>query len=391
MSIPDEEYQSRMTKVQKILEEKEIDLAIVYFDEYNNMNGRYLTGWTPFFDKSAVIIPRGKDPVLVGGPESEDFARDAYIKNYRNVDAFKIPEEEYPSSKIITFKELFSEFFEVSKIKKVGIVGGSTITHMVYSELMKNLGSRTEAVDISAEFERLRAIKSDWEVEMSKKAYSIVNEAFLAFKDALIDGNTELMAAGAAEGKARALGADSFGYSTITGSGEERAGLYVSRANEKKLVSGEFVMSGISPRYNGYTSTLCCSLAVDGKYDELQKKYFNDALEGLFYTRDNLKVGMNGQEINSVPRNFFIRKGYENNITAAFVHSNGLSEYEIPYFGPNNTTDRIQEGMIICLDMGLFRLEKHGGIRIETAYLIKNGKLEPMSKRAEDIFNSIIC
>ena len=26
--------------------------------------------------------------------------------------------------KIITFKELFSEFFEVSKIKKVGIVGG---------------------------------------------------------------------------------------------------------------------------------------------------------------------------------------------------------------------------------------------------------------------------
>jgi ABC-type metal ion transport system substrate-binding protein len=59
MSIPDKEYQNRMAKVQNILEEKEIDLAIVYFDEYNNMNGRYLTGWTPFFDKSAVIIPRG--------------------------------------------------------------------------------------------------------------------------------------------------------------------------------------------------------------------------------------------------------------------------------------------------------------------------------------------
>jgi Xaa-Pro aminopeptidase len=390
MSITDKEYENRMAKVQNILEEKDIDLALVYFDEYNNMNGRYLTGWTPFFDKSAVIIPKGKNPILIGGPESEDFARDAYIKNYRNVDAFKIPEEEYPSSKIITFKELFSEFIEVSKIKKVGIVGGSTITHMVYSEMMKNLSNKTVVIDISAEFERLRAIKSEWEIEMSKKAYTIADEAFLAFKDALIEGNTELMAAGAAEGRARALGADSFGYSTIVGSGEQRAGLYVSRANERKLVSGDFVMNGISPRYNGYTSTICCSLAVDGKYDELQKKYFNVALEGLFYTRDNLKIGMNGKEINSIPRNFFIKKGYGDNVTSAFVHSNGLSEYEIPYFGPNNEADTLENGMIICIDMGLFKLEKHGGIRIETAYHIKQGKLEPMSKRAEDIFKSII-
>ena len=107
-------------------------------------------------------------------------------------------------------------------------------------------------------------------------------------------------------------------------------------------------------------------------------------------TRDNLKVGMNGKEIDSVPRNFFIKKGYEKNITAAFVHSNGLSEYEVPYFGPNNETDTLQNGMIICLDMGLFNLEKYGGIRIETAYHVKDGKLEPMSSRAEDIFKSII-
>ena len=108
MSLPDKEYQSRMAKVQNLMQEKEVDLALVYFDEYNVMNGRYLTGWTPFFDKCAVVIPLGGEPVLIGGPESEDFARDAYIKNYKNVDAFKIPEEEYPSSEIITFKALFS-------------------------------------------------------------------------------------------------------------------------------------------------------------------------------------------------------------------------------------------------------------------------------------------
>ncbi|MCL4377782.1 MAG: Xaa-Pro peptidase family protein [Actinobacteria bacterium] len=390
MSIPDKEYKSRMVKVQNILEEKKIDLALVYFDEYNNMNGRYLTGWTPFFDKSAVIIPKGKDPILIGGPESEDFAKDAYIKNYRNVDAFKIPEIEYPSSKIITFKELFSEFIEVSKIKKVGIVGGSVITQLIYSEMMKSLNNTTEVIDITTEFERLRAIKSDWEIEISKKAYTIADEAFLTFKDTLVEGNTELMAAGAAEGRARALGADGFGYSTIVGSGKERAGMYVVRANERKLVSGESVMNGMSPRYNGYTSAIGCSLAVDGIYDELQKRYFSVALEGLFHTRDNLRVGMNGKEINSIPRNFFIRKGYENNITSTFVHSNGLSEYEIPYFGPNNKTDTLENGMIICLDIGLFKLEKHGGVRIETAYNVKNGKLIPMSERAEGIFSSVI-
>ncbi|MCL5986993.1 MAG: Xaa-Pro peptidase family protein [Actinobacteria bacterium] len=390
MSIPDYEYKARMSRVQNILKEKEIDVALVYFDEYNHMNGNYLTGWYPFLDRSAIVIPQEGDPVLIGGPESEDFAKTAYIKNYRNIDAFKIPEEEYPRSEIIAFKELFDNVMGLSTIKRVGIVGMSAITHMVYKEMMNALNKKAEIVDITMEYERLRAIKSTWEVETSKKAYFIADEAFLAFKNELVSGNTELMVAAAAEEKARSLGADGFGYSTIIGSGPQRAGMYVVRASEKKLISGEFVLSGISPRYNGYAATICCSLAVDGKYDDLQRKYFNAALDGLFYARDNIRVGMNGKEIDSLIRKFFIDRSYEKNIPFAFVHSNGLSEFEAPYFGPNNEKDTLQNGMLLAIDIGLFNLEKHGGCRIETTYHINNNKLEPMSERAEDIFKSIL-
>ena len=39
------ESENRLAKVRGILEEKNLDLALVYYDEFNIGNGWYLTGW----------------------------------------------------------------------------------------------------------------------------------------------------------------------------------------------------------------------------------------------------------------------------------------------------------------------------------------------------------
>ena len=41
------ESENRLAAVRKILEEKNLDLALVYYDEFNIGNGWYLTGWCP--------------------------------------------------------------------------------------------------------------------------------------------------------------------------------------------------------------------------------------------------------------------------------------------------------------------------------------------------------
>ena len=52
------ESENRLAAVRKILEEKNLDLALVYYDEFNIGNGWYLTGWCPQFESGAVLVPR---------------------------------------------------------------------------------------------------------------------------------------------------------------------------------------------------------------------------------------------------------------------------------------------------------------------------------------------
>lgn len=68
-----QETENRLAGVRKILADKGLDAALVYFDELNVANGWYLTGWCGQFEKGAVLVPIKGEPILLGGPESEPF------------------------------------------------------------------------------------------------------------------------------------------------------------------------------------------------------------------------------------------------------------------------------------------------------------------------------
>lgn len=64
-----EETKRRVEKVKGILREKNLDCAIIYYDELNVADGWYLTGWCPQFEKEAVMVFANEaDPILLGGP-----------------------------------------------------------------------------------------------------------------------------------------------------------------------------------------------------------------------------------------------------------------------------------------------------------------------------------
>ncbi|NLA92311.1 MAG: hypothetical protein GX842_08250, partial [Spirochaetales bacterium] len=51
------ETEARIERVREILREKNIDAALIYYDELNVANGWYLTGWCPQFEKGSVLLP----------------------------------------------------------------------------------------------------------------------------------------------------------------------------------------------------------------------------------------------------------------------------------------------------------------------------------------------
>ena len=83
--LSQEERDVRLAKVQEILKANNLDLALVYYDEFNIGNGWYLTGWCPQFESGAVLVLKDGSAMLLGGPESEPFAKqDSAITETRN-------------------------------------------------------------------------------------------------------------------------------------------------------------------------------------------------------------------------------------------------------------------------------------------------------------------
>lgn len=384
MSIPATEFESRVKKTRILAEEKELDFLFVYFDEYNVMNGRYLTGWCPSIERGAVIVSRYSDPFLIGGPEAGPFANlESIIKETVSSKVFMVPEEEYPMADIYNFHQISEKYFSGIKIKRVGIVGLNTVPYIIYSQLNHELRD-AEIIDTTDDFERLRYVKSEWEFEMVQKAYEIADVGFRKLMEGIKEGNREYEAAAEAEYTVRKFGGDGFGYRTIIGTSERATGI-VPAASDRVFKNGEIVLTGLSPRYNGYNATACYPVVVGGRPDETQDRWIKDVCEALYTTKGALKPGLNGNEIDSVPRKFLIEKGYGDYMPMPFVHSSGLSEFEKPFFGPNSR-DIIQENQVICIDIALFNNNYIPGIRVETGYRITKNGAVPFSPYMEKLF-----
>ena len=300
------EAQARIAAVRTLLEKNNLDLALVYYDEFNIGNGWYLTGWCPQFESGAVLVPRKGTPMILGGPESEPFAKlDSAITETRNFPVFMVPDEEYPAATIIDFPKLFAELnANLGKVTRIGLVGADRMPQGCYSALCEGFAG-VEMVDISADYLSLRYMKSAWEIEQIKAAFKLADASYDAMKEQIKVGNTEIQVAAAGEYAARSRGASNFGFTAIVGSGE-RSNAVVPTASSKVLVDGETVMIGLSPKVNGYASAMGDYLPVNGVYTDRQKECLRMLREAFVLTKKMLVPGKSGKEIDAHPLFFKI-------------------------------------------------------------------------------------
>lgn len=379
------ETEKRIKALKEILRKNNLDAALVYYDELNIANGWYLTGWCPQFEKGAVLVPIEGEALILGGPESEPFAQMASaIKQTRCFPVFMVPEEEYPNATIIDFRQLNEELQSKGTVlKRIGFVGSASIPHQVYTAFAAGF-SGVEIVDITDEYENMRAYKSPWEVEQIRAAMRLCDSAYDKMVAAVKPGAYEYEVAAAGEYACRVNGASSFAYSCIVGSGA-RAKAVVPTAINKQMEDGELVMLGIAPRINGYAGTFGDTVPVNGIYTPRQKELLNHMRETLRLTKAMLKPGMTGREIDVPGRKYYEKHGLERYIVCPFAHSIGLMEAEAPFFGPNGEFVLVP-GMTVMVDVSFFgHPELHGG-RIETGYVITQTGCAPLSEKMDAYF-----
>jgi len=379
------ETQRRIAALKEILSKRNLDGALVYYDELNIANGWYLTGWCPQFEKGAVLVPIKGEALLLGGPESEPFAKmSSAITSTRCFPVFMVPDEEYPNATIIDFKMLNDELRSSgTTLKRIGFVGTATIPHQVYTEFEAGFAG-IEIVDITEEYETLRAYKSTWEIEQVRAACLLCDDALEKMIAALHPGAYEYEVAAEGEYLCRKAGANSFAYATIIGSGA-RAAAVVPTATNKKIEDGELAIVGIAPRLNGYAGTCSDTVPANGVYTPRQKDLLNHMRETLRLTKAMLKPGMTGREIDVPGRKYYEKHDLARYLVCPFAHSIGLMEAEGPFFGPNGDFE-LRPGMIVMVDISFFGHPELYGGRIETGYVITNTGCEPLSPKMDAYF-----
>lgn len=382
------EAEARLAKVRGLLEEKNLDLALVYYDEFNIGNGWYLTGWCPQFESGAVLVPRRGTPMLLGGPESEPFAKmDSAITETRNFPVFMVPDEEYPNASIIDFPHLFAELNKtLGQVRAIGLVGAERMPAGCYKGIVEGFAD-VRLVDITGDYVRLRYNKSPWEIEQIRAAFALADRCYEAMKAKVAPGVSEIEIAAAGEYAARSRGASGFGFSAIVGSGA-RANAVVPTASSKKVQSGEMVMIGLAPKVNGYAGVMGDALPVSGEYTVRQRECIKYLREAFCLTREQLAVGRTGREIDAPARAYFQKHGLAKYLVCPFVHTIGLHEAESPFFGPGSD-DMLVPGMTVCVDVSFFGHPEFHGVRIETGYEITEKGAVPFSPMMDQIHTAL--
>jgi Xaa-Pro aminopeptidase len=386
--LPEGERDIRLKRVRDAMLTKEFDVILVYYDELNVGNGWYLTGWCPQFESGSVLVPREGECMILGGPESEPFAKlDSAIAETRNVTAFMVPEEEYPNATITDFPALYSELqSKLGRLKRIGLVGIDRMPAECHRQIAEGFKGVALA-DFTSHFVKLRCQKTQWEVEQIRTAFTLADGCYEAMKAKIAPGVSEIEVAAAGEFTARQRGASGFGFTAIVGSGK-RSNAVVPTATLKTLDSAEMVMIGIAPKVRGYAGVVGDTLPASGHYTEGQKEYLKHLKEAFSLTKECLLPGRVGKEIDAPARAYFAKRGLSKYLVCPFVHTIGLHESEPPFFGPHSI-DRLEPGMTVCVDVSLFGHPEFNGVRIESGYEISDRGPVPMSPKMDRVCSEV--
>lgn len=386
--LPIDERDARLKRVRDAMVTKGLDAILVYYDELNVGNGWYLTGWCPQFESGSVLVPREGKCMILGGPESEPFAKlDSAIAETRNVPAFMVPEEEYLNATITDFPTLFSELqSKLGRLRRIGLVGLDRMPACCHRQIVEGFQG-VDLLDFTVNYVNLRSRKTPWEVEQIRTAFALADGCYEAMKAKIAPGVSEIEVAAAGEFTARQGGASGFGFTAIVGSGK-RSNAVVPTATSKTLDPAEMVMIGIAPKVRGYAGVVGDTLPTSGHYTEGQKEYLKHLKEAFSLTKERLLPGRVGREIDAPARAYFAKRGMSKYLVCPFVHTIGLHESEPPFFGPHSI-DILEPGMTVCVNVSLFGHPEFNGVRIESGYEISDRGPVPMSPKMDRVCTEV--
>ena len=333
--------------VKQLLQKAQVE-GILVTDPYNM---RYLSGFSGgegalFLAENARIIITDSRYTEAAGKESDFIVLEESRKNPRG--------------------EILSQLVREHRISCLGFEDG-TVTYQQYEGFRKNLQDQ-KFIPLGNLLDSLRAVKTEKELSLIRRAESIGDVAFSKILEILKPGISELEVAAELEYQMKRAGAEGLSFDTIVASGVHSS-MPHAVPTEKKLEWGDFVTMDFGCRYQGYCSDMTRTVVI-GKASQEQKKIYNTVLEAQRLALDQLCAGKAGKEIDAVARNHIAEAGYGKCFGHGLGHSLGLFIHEEPRLSPGEDT-LLLPGMVETVEPGIY-VPGFGGVRIEDLAVVKD-------------------
>lgn len=371
-SIPDSEFDDRLTKTRQVIAaEADLDAILVFSTESEPAGVRYYSDYWPSFETAAVLIPKEGAATLLIGPESMTFAAArSKIPNIIRVKDFRESSmPDYPGATLTSWAEILGE----GRIRKLGVSGW----HMLPGTILKNIEQVLGAGNVCDADHLIRKVtlkKSPSELACLRAAAKISELGFKAVLEKITPGMTEIQLAGIAANAMLASGAESTGYPIWCCSGPNSRQA-ISRPTHRKVKTGEIIHFSVGAKVSGYSASIGRPIVL-GECSSEARKFLQIGLDAENMTIDLMQAGTPASDVARKVHQSIRDKGYGHTILYGPAHGCGQMECEFPFI-ETSSSFTLEEDMAFMVDV--FLANEEMGFRWEDGVIIKNGTAEQLS------------
>ena len=336
MNKTQNKYPEQYIRLQKVLKKRDLDAVLaISFENVYWLSQSLIHTQKSIPDRLAIVLSiRGEDPVFLVCSIEESLVRsDSWIKDIRCY-------EEFEQSPI----QALAEIMHKKGLSKGKIGLEKHYLCASYYEELKSILPKAEWINISKDFEKLRMIKTEREIEILQKAALNTEKAmidtFLESKpgDAEKDVLNRIIL--------KTLNAGGMEANGSFGSGPKSAVAHPI-ADNTPLEKGGIVSVDFGASFQGYYSDLGRTAVVE-KSSDRQNKIYHDLYDVQRRCIDMIRPGVKVSDIFKAAYNGLNEAGLELSLSHV-GHGIGLIMHEEPMLSPFNDLT-LQENMVINIE-----------------------------------------
>ncbi|MGL5677396.1 MAG: aminopeptidase P family protein [Cellulosilyticaceae bacterium] len=233
--------------------------------------------------------------------------------------------------------------------------------------------------------EKLRVIKSDYEIQQLRQAIAVTDEGIQALMKHAKSGMMEYALEAHFDFVLKTHGIKDYAFKTIAASGSNATVLHYE-ANNSEIPKDSLILFDLGAQYKYYNADISRTIPAGGKFTERQKLFYQIVLRAQLEVIQAIKPGVPFSRLNEIVKEIYLEElqklGMAEKMEDVFKyyyhgvgHFLGLDTHDV---GKGNVT--LEPGMVLTVEPGIYVEEEAIGIRIEDDVLVTEDGCEVLSK-----------